>query len=217
MTIDSIWIQPGYSGREAIKGAEGARRLGMDVYWGKRPADVSRCAPIGDVPFCEALLPEKPVPDFYPEFLRPWRRRHIGFSCGVIPYGEWFVKSTAGYKDVTPRIVRYSDWGLVEFGKLAYSEVVTFAQEWRYYVADGCVLETGWYDGNDDMEPAPDLGIEWPEGWHGAADFGRLDTGELALVECQAGYACGWYGEDHAAYVMWLTECWKNLTMCAVE
>lgn len=206
--IDAIWIQPGYSGREAIKGADGARRLGLDVYWGRRPPDVSRCAPIGDVPFCESLLPAKPVPDFYPSFLYSWRRRFIGETVGAVPAGEWFVKSTAGYKDYVARVVQTGD--AIEFDRFSYSEVVNFAQEWRYYVADGCVLATGWYDGHDEDEPAPDLDIDWGR-WYGAADFGRLDTGEIALVECQHGYACGWYGDDHAAYVMWLVECWQDL------
>ena len=132
----------------------------------------------------------------------------IEFGATVSGGIRWFVKSAAGYKDFTAQIVEKNS-PYPSSGPLVFSEVVQFVQEWRYYVADGCVLTTGWYDGNDEDEPAPDLDIDWPEGFCGAVDFGRLSTGQIALVECQHPYACGWYGDDHAAYVTWLVEGWK--------
>jgi hypothetical protein len=71
------------------------------------------------------------------------------------------------------------------------------------------------------FHPRPDffprwLNIDWPKGWCGAADFGRLSSGEIALVECHHPYACGWYGEDHSAYVIWVVEGWKMMQRLAI-
>ena len=71
--------------------------------------------------------------------------------------------------------------------------------------------EGGWYDGNNENEPAPYLNIKFPRGWCGAIDFGRLDNGKICLVESQHPFACGWYGEDSSAYVTWLIEGWKYM------
>jgi hypothetical protein len=63
-----------------------------------------------------------------------------------------------------------------------FSSVVKFTQEWRYYIANGKVLTTGWYDGDNEDEIAPELNVNYPSGYCGAVDFGRLETGEIALV-----------------------------------
>jgi hypothetical protein len=81
--------------------------------------------------------------------------------------------------------------------------------EWRYYVANGDVVTTGWYRGEDEDKPAPELPVEWPEGFSGAVDFGELEDGHLALVEAHAPFACGWYGERHEDYARWQLEAWK--------
>lgn len=207
-----FWIECGQSSRETLKVSEGARRLGYHVGWGANPPP--NAIPVGSVDFCEKFLGYSPKPDFYPEFLHSWMKRAYGWMAfGNVAGQDWFVKSAERYKAYPARIVRrgeqYPD------GEFVFSEVVAFGQEWRYYVADGCVLATGWYDGDDDMEPAPNLSIDWPKGFCGAVDFGRLASGEMALVECQHPYACGWYGDDHEAFTMWLLEGWRYCTATA--
>jgi len=45
----------------------------------------------------------------------------------------------------------------------------------------------------------------------GALDFGILTTGELALVEANSPYACGWYGKNHKLYFEWIVAGWEYL------
>ncbi len=209
--IDTIVIQPGYDGREALKAFEAAPKLGLAIRTVKR-CDRERSAPIGDVPFCESWLIRKPRPDFYPHWLDEWTRRAIirlEASGTVLDNPRNFVKSATGYKDFPAQIVESGT--PYPKGSLYVSEVVEFVQEWRYYVSYGKVLATGWYDGNDEDEPAPELNIRWPNFWSGAADFGRLSTGEIALVECQHPYACGHYSDDHTAYLDWIVRGWEYM------
>lgn len=211
MTTETLWLESGVgSSRESVKVIDGARNLGYRVGWGQHDAR-DRIVPVGSVDYCEDWLGYSPVPDFYPDFLREWTRRAIGIreGGGICRMGApgWFVKSAERYKAFPARVIRFGE----EYppGKLYISEVVRFTQEWRYYVADGCVLATGWYDGEDENEPAPDMNINWPSGFCGAVDFGRLHSGQIALVESHHPYACGWYGDDSAAFVMWLVEGWR--------
>jgi hypothetical protein len=207
--IDTIHIQPGYYGREATKVMSVAGKLGYRIAHGASP-DKSRSAPIGSVEYCESWLSCRPIPKFAPRWLSPWFHRKIevrNAHLGDEAHGDLFVKSGWRYKKYPARIYMKNE--RLPDGLLFMSEVVSFAQEWRYYVADGCVLATGWYDGLDEDEPAPDLNIDWPKGWCGAADFGRLTNGRIALVECHHPYACGHYSNDHAAYAMWVVEGWQ--------
>lgn len=203
--LSGIWGQPGYTGREFIKGLCGARLLGYSTGWGANHPETH--APIGDVEWCERILGYSPTPDFAPTWLSGWLRRDVSIASMETAPRRLFAKSSESYKKFPARI--YEAGESLPSESLVVSDVVEFTQEWRYYVADGCVLATGWYDGNDDDEPAPSISVEWPTGWCGAVDFGRLTTGEIALVESQHPYACGWYGDDHAAYAMWVIEGWE--------
>ena len=152
------------------------------------------------------------MPAFYPDFLAGWRKRKLGYTLGeyVVPAGErWFAKPANGYKLAPARI--YEEGETIPGWNYAASEVVKFTQEWRYYVADGELLAAGWYDGWDEIEPAPKLDIEWPKGWCGAADFGRLDDGRIAVVEVHHPYACGNYLENYECetWAMWLELGWQ--------
>lgn len=209
MTVEiaGIWGQPGYDGREFVKGIAGARSLGYATGWGA--SHPPAYAPIGDVEWCERILGRCPTPDFAPKWLSGWFHRKLALEATGVAPRTVFAKSAEAYKRFPARI--YQAGEPMPPGILLISDVVEFTQEWRYYVADGCVLATGWYDGIDDDEPAPDLAIDWPEGWCGAVDFGRLSNGKIALVESQHPYACGWYGDDHAAFAMWVVEGWKWL------
>ena len=212
--MKTFWIQHGYSGREALKVMDIAPKMGHKVNWGKNPPQ--DIIPIGDVEFCESFLVRPPMPDFAPLWLRHfWHRKiYLGMMARLeenerFASEDSFVKSASKYKAFPAKIVKAGE--LWPHGLLVISEVVKFDQEWRYYVADGQVLATGWYDGTNEDEPAPELNIEWPADFCGAVDFGRLTTGEIALVESQHPYACGWYGDDHVSYINWLIKGWDYM------
>jgi hypothetical protein len=207
--MNLIQLQPGYEGREVFAACIA---LPPDAaIFRPHSCDYAdrNVTPVGDVEFCEEIMRKQgieiPKPDFYPTWLGHWMHRmyaiHRNEYPAVIPT---FVKSAESYKEWPAKIVQPGE--MYPTGMLCLSEVVTFTQEWRYYVANGEVVTTGWYDGSNDDEPAPELGIDWPVGFCGAVDFGRLDTGEIALVECHHPYACGHYSDDNKAFVQWLID-----------
>jgi hypothetical protein len=169
--------------------------------------------PCGTVEWCEKFLPkEKTVPDYYPEFLKDHLFRKV-WKADKWPLGQRvFIKPADSHKRFSGKISTGKYKGKKR-GPYWCSEIVSFTNEWRYYVADGKVLTGEWYLGDEINEPnAPELSIKVPEGYCGALDFGALTTGELALVEAQPPYACGWYGKKHELYVEWLIKGWKFLT-----
>ena len=211
-----FWLQTtGQSlAREGLTVMAHARDIGYNVGWGGNPFD--DFIPVGDVDYCEARLERKPLPDFAPEWLKEYFHREISLILNIGDKGikleaDCFVKSADEYKKYPARV--YKSGEMLPDGLLLVSDVVKFVQEWRYYVADGQVLTTGWYDGNDENEPAPKLNVNFPPGYCGAVDFGRLDTGEIALVEAQHPYACGWYGDkkDNKIYTLWLAKGWEYM------
>jgi hypothetical protein len=210
-TIRGICIEPHYHDRESVKAGSEATMWGLEVISIPDP-DPRLYVPVGGVDYCEKVLGRHPVPYYYPDWARAFMHRRTWSSeTGEMPcFVGLFLKSCLRYKHGVTGIYRpYED--LYPERPFVASEVVEFTQEWRYYVADGEVLTTGWYDGDDDDEPAPEIDVPWPKGWCGAADFGRLSTGEMALVECQHPYACGWYGDDHGLFLMWLILGWEYM------
>lgn len=211
-----ILVQPGFDGRETMAAFTGCRSLGVPFTvagsWKSEPGDVA----IGSVDYCEnvmaALWMPRPKPDFYPGFLHGWMHRQWDRIC--VTGSEFltcpmFVKSGNGYK-VGVSAVQPEGYRLPR-GIVYLASPVQFVQEWRYYVADGQVVTSGWYDGDNEDDPAPELGIAWPKSFCGAVDFGRLSTGEIALVESHHGYACGWYGDDPELFLLWQIECWQDM------
>lgn len=221
-------IQSGESSREKIAIYSAARHLGYDYISAKEcPPD---CIPIGDVPFCEAVT-QKRIPiiefnnqfiqayDFYPDFLKDFRHReiHYGTFGAVEGYTEnslvkrhcLFLKKAKEWKsDFESRVYEWNE--NVPYDFYYFSKPVEFVQEWRYYIAGGELITTGWYLGSDEDEPAPELNVVWPRNFNAAIDFGRLNDGKIALVESHAPFACGWYGENHEDYVFWQYEAWNN-------
>jgi hypothetical protein len=174
--------------------------------------------PCGGVEWCGAFLPPtKKTPNYYPEFLSPHLYRKV-WVADSWPLGrKVFIKPLDEHKRFTGKITSGSYNG-VELGPFWCSEIVEFINEWRYYVADGKILTGEWYSGDEINTPdAPELKINIPDGYCGALDFGRLTSGELALVEANAPYACGWYGKNDRLYAEWLIKGWewmmKNLTL----
>jgi len=211
-----IILQPGNGSRETMKAWTAARALGVECCCTSQflPGDV----PVGDVPYCESVMVAHgiavPRPDFYPVWLSGWMHRDRYYvpegTIVAVSGRSWFIKPAGAYKTEPARIL--PAYHPFPQGYYVASEVVQFTQEWRYYVTDGQVVTTGWYDGDNEDEPAPQLtGIDWPSDFCGAVDFGRLDTGEIALVESHHPYACGWYGDDEELFLLWLIAGWEYL------
>ncbi len=164
--------------------------------------------PVGSVTFCEGVLGSRLVPNYLPGFLSAFVKRRT-WTSDTLPAGDVFVKPLDAYKRLTgcPAIE-----AIGQPGPFLCSERVEIVDEWRYYVADGRLLTTGWYAGRDENAPAPDISADfWPPGYCGAVDFARLADGRLELIEAQHPCACGWYGENPLDYVEWLACGWRSL------
>jgi len=159
----------------------------------RSPKDCTKeCVPCGTVKWCEKFLPkEKTVPDYYPEFLKEHLHRKV-WRADKWPLGaRVFIKPADRHKRFDGFITS-GGYRKKKKGPYWCSEVVTFMNEWRYYVSDGKVMIAEWYQGDEVNEPDPPrLEFDLPDNFCGALDFGTLKTGQLALVEANAPYACG--------------------------
>ena len=174
-----------------------------------RPLDYIPC---GNVDWCEKFLPyEKKIPDYYPEFLKDHLFRNV-WKTDTWPLGKKvFIKPADKHKRFTG-FCTTGGYRKKKKGPYWCSDIVKFSNEWRYYVADGKILTGEWYDGDEELTPdAPELNLSIPEGYCGALDFGMLTTGQLALIEANSPYACGWYGKKDSLYVDWVIKGWKYL------
>lgn len=204
-------IQRCNSSREQIAIINGCRKLGIGYITDNHcPANA---IPIGDVRFCEEVFGDQPdIKDFFPYFIREtgYVSRDIGlFGNPAFRDEPRFFKDATQWKADLPSGVYQKGCGPNGFAGLYHvSDVVEFTQEWRYYVAGGELVTTGWYQGNDEDEPAPQLSIKWPVEFSGAVDFGRLSNGTIELVEAHAPFACGWYGDNHEDYTIWQYMAW---------
>ena len=165
-------------------------------------------APSGSVDWCEFQLGKTIVPDYYPDWLsehfgrKIWREEHWPLGKKV------FIKPADRHKRFTG-FVTGGTYRKKKRGPYWCSEVVHFVNEWRYYVADGEVISSGWYSGDEANTPdAPELNAEIPEGFCGALDFGMTTDNRFLLVENNQAYACGWYNKDAEAYANWLVAGW---------
>lgn len=200
-------IQKGYFGRESIAVFSVAEWFG--VSWCVEKEAGMDTIPIGSIEYCEPVF-GKNRKDFYPDFLNNHLYRTIRVTIGPICLEErCFVKLAEQWKsDFISHIMEVGE--TIPDGTWWLSKIVNFRNEWRYYVADGEVITTGWYKGENEEELAPSLNILWPKGFSGAVDFGQLDDGRIVLVEAHAPFACGWYGEDHKDYVLWQIIAWEH-------
>jgi len=178
----------------------------------KEPSDVpSDFIPCGTVEWCLQVLGREVEPDYYPVFLLNHLYRKI-WKTEKWPLGKRvFIKPADKYKRFTGFITK---GGYRNKKKPPYwcSDIVSFKNEWRYYVTNGEVVASGWYAGDEENMPDPPvLDLFIPTYYCGALDFGTLETGELALVEANHPFACGWYGRDHKAYTLWLAHGWKYM------
>lgn len=201
-------IQKGYSGREVVAIVSSSPDPGEILWAHECPPDR---IPIGTVEFCEPAFGPHRI-DFYPDFLkgRLFRRVHtLVLKDGITLEEKTFAKNASSWKsEYKSSVYEAGTW--IPPGEWFISEPVSFLNEWRYYVADGFVVTTGWYAGKDEDKPAPPLDVTWPAGFSGAVDFGELEDGFMALVEAHAPFACGWYGDNHQDYAAWQRLAWNH-------
>jgi hypothetical protein len=173
--------------------------------------------PCGSVEWCEHLLGQHITPDYYPEWLNEFLFRKVWREDKWILGKKLFVKPADRYKRFTG-FVTSGSYRKKKRGQLIWSEIISFQNEWRYYISNGKVLTSGWYWGDEINTPdAPDVRdiLIIPENYSGALDFGHCGR-RFVLVESQHPFACGWYGkhEHDYLYFQWLIDGWiymKNL------
>ncbi len=165
--------------------------------------------PVGSVEWVQSILKFNPIPDYSPYFLTNYLHRSILYCSNVNTDKPIFVKPADTYKRFEGFV--YTGEQALPAGPYILSDVVNFVNEWRYYVSNGTVLASEWYKGREEC-PAPEIHTHWPSDYCGAVDFGELDSGIIALVESHHPFACGWYGDNHEAYIQWLIDGWIDLT-----
>jgi hypothetical protein len=165
--------------------------------------------PSGSVEWCLSNLNYKVTPNYYPKWLTSYLYRKVWKGDNWILNKRVFVKPSDKYKRFTG-FVTYGTYAKKKKPPFWYSDIVSFTNEWRYYISNGKILCGEWYLGESE-QLAPELSINIPQTYCGALDFGTLSTGEFALVEAQHPFACGWYGENIELYAQWLIDGWKYM------
>lgn len=216
--MSNFYIQSGYQGKEVgsllFNYPKESFSYSAIEEWSGQPI-------VGSVEFVEEMIGSK-SPNYYPNFLQDFWKREIWYMEGLYSLEDedcCFIKPLDRHKRFESRIVSGYDKYIPAFyswqnGPYWASDIVHFKEEWRYYVAQGEVLAAHWYQGKEEEIEAPFSFlklIDWPEDFCGAVDFGRLDNGEIALVENNLPYACGWYGphSEGRAYGEWLEKSWS--------
>ena len=170
--------------------------------------------PVGSVEWVLKVIGRNITPNYYPEFLKNYLHRNIWF-CNTWPTQPGiFVKPANRYKRFTGFVTK-GGYRKKKRGELVCSEIVNFQNEWRCYVSNGKILTAEWYAGTDEDMEFPGVGVDWPEGFCGAVDFGILsDSTTIALVESQHPFAIGWYGDSSKdkLYIEFLVTGWKYLS-----
>lgn len=208
-----VVFEQGISGREFLAMHKWCALTGTPFRVSKtvKDFDINKSLFVGSTDFIESVLEHCFEPDYYPSWASSLISRKIKLVV-TAPVRKCFIKPAGEYKAFTGFV---KEKGRLSEEYLAdgywVSDVVKFEQEWRYYVCGGKILETGWYQGCDEDEPAPVLELEMPKDVYGALDVGRLENGRLELVEFHHPYSIGWYGEDSKAYAEFLIRGWNNL------
>ena len=165
--------------------------------------------PSGTVPWVSEVIGEIIKPDYFPKFLSKWVTRNVWYQYKWPLHQKLFIKPADKHKRFTGFITSGTFRGKKK-GPFICSDIVSFKNEWRYYIAYGKLIGAHWYWGEED-EPinAPKLDIQWPENWCGTADFGEMKNGDIELIECHPPFSCGWYGQKHEEYAEFLTLGWR--------
>lgn len=204
-------IEPNNNSRESLAVYScSAKSSHVKYVISEKPIDAT---PIGSVEYCESFLKEIPKVEFYPRFLANYLKRDITIIYNT---NEFTLRERIFLKDATKwksgfesRI--YEAGEIIQPGTYHMSEIIEIKNEWRYYIADGEIITTGWYAGENEDKPSPDLGFDFPSYYNAAVDFAETNKG-IVLIESHAPYACGWYGDKHIDYLTWQHRAWRNIS-----
>lgn len=163
----------------------------------------------GSVEWVELQLGKSITPDYYPRWLSRHLYRDV-WECSECYFEQkTFIKPADRYKRFNGTIV--DGYFEKESPPFVCSQVITFVDEFRYYITNGKVVDCGWYAGKQETIIPPEFNIAIPEYFCGAVDFGITDDGKFALVESQHPYACGWYTDDIKTYIQWCIDGWNYM------
>lgn len=186
---------------------------------------------VGGVQACHAAFTQvgvvHPTALDYPEPLRPWfgrdiRRATLVEAHRALRSAPWFVKPVRP-KAFTGDVF---DSGVDLYNATAHldedapvwmSECVDFVSEWRCFVTNGSLAGIKHYRGDPWVMPdrievirmvraSMDMGIAGL-----SVDVGVTKDGRTLLVECNDGYALGYYGLDSLAYAELLIARWNQI------
>jgi hypothetical protein len=186
-----------------------------DVAGGRLKAPL-HAVPVGTVEFTLAVMGahgiRKPAPFCYPDVLSPLLdRRIVRGRYGDAAEGQFVkpagatklftghIKGDPAYADELVRVLQ------LEASDVWISEPVRFVAEARHYILNDQCLGWSRYDENEDKIPDPDpavaltavrlmAGTSRPCGY--TVDVGLTDDGRSLVVECNDGWALGFYGSD---------------------
>jgi hypothetical protein len=175
----------------------------IKCFYKERSDFVENAIPIGTVDFVQNFYGKNFIPNYYPEFLNRFIGRKI-WNFSEIPIEECFIKPADKYKrfegKISSKLV-----GKERAGPYWCSEIVNFQKEWRVYAADGEVIASYYYLGEEEEILPPKINIRFPKSFCGAIDFGLLDS-KVELIESHHPFACGWYGgfSEGKKYIDWI-------------
>jgi hypothetical protein len=190
-------------------------------YYYKFPENKNNIIPIGSVKWCEQKYKNK-KPDFYPKFLQKLLHRNIWKTTYKELYNSdklkdigIFIKPCNNYKKWNGFILKPENLNnqIIEDDEEIYcSDVIDIINEWRYYIINGEVQVSAWYDGKitDEMvinglsKYPPQLPLNIQNKLKLKKFYGVIDIGEilinnklkLILIEMCHPYAIGWYLEE---------------------
>ncbi len=226
---------------EAACGQRGipvVRFHGKDMRRGRVPVDAETMV-TGSIPSVEFALTrlgvKVPEPNDYPDSMAPWLHRRVWISTVGAERAQYLNEELLAPRFVKPkgRLKRFTGFvafrpdGMNRFEgtsaalEVWCSEPVAWRSEWRAYVTLGEVRALGHYDGRPEILPDRDTINAAVAAAHAAGelpagcgvDFGVLDTGATALVECNDGYGLGNYlfDAEAEAYFDTLAHRWTEL------
>jgi hypothetical protein len=176
--------------------------------------------PSGSVEWCLKQLGKEIIPDYYPDWLSSYFNRKVWKEDKWPIDKKVFIKPSDKYKRFTGKAIFVGSYKGKKRGPYWCSEIVSFENEWRYYISNGKVLCGEWYWGDEINTPkAPNIDhIHIPIEFCGTLDFGMMKVNEtipykFTLIEVHHPFSCGWYGkqEDDYIYFQWLVDGWKYM------
>lgn len=170
--------------------------------------------PVGTIQWFKSVTKWDITPNYYPDFLHQYLGRKV-WQTSEWPLNEKVFIKPADVPKRFDGFVTRGGYHKKKRGPYWCSEVVTFVNEWRYYISGGKIVYARWYLGLSGEEvPVPELNIDWPSEWVGSVDFGLTNDGRLLLIEAHEPYSVGWYGtlNDYKIYAQWLRDGFEYMT-----